>query len=154
MTISSPAFAHNTPMPSKYTCDGENLNPPLQFSEVPANAQSLVMLMDDPDVPKDLKPDGMWDHWVIYNMDPHTTEILENATPPGAVGLNSGNTQSYYGACPPDRQHRYFFKLYALDTRLEFANPAAVTKQMVIEAMQGHIIEGAELIGLYERIAK
>jgi Raf kinase inhibitor-like YbhB/YbcL family protein len=152
MKISSPAFKHNTRMPSTYTCDGENVNPPLQFSEVPADAMSLVLLMDDPDVPRNLKPDGMWDHWVLYNIDPNTTEIFENQIAPGEMGLNSGNTRAYYGACPPDREHRYFFKLFALDTLLHFDDPTKVTKQMVIDAMPGHILDQTELIGLYERV--
>jgi Raf kinase inhibitor-like YbhB/YbcL family protein len=152
MNITSPAFQHNAPMPSTFTCDGENVNPPLEFTDVPESAQSLVLLMDDPDVPKNLKPDGMWDHWVIYNIKPTVTSIAENSTPPGEQGLNSGGENEYYGACPPDRQHRYFFKLFALDTELTFDDPSKVTKQMVIEAMQGHVIEEAELIGLYERV--
>lgn len=151
MQITSAAFEHNQSMPSTYTCDGEGVNPPLHFSDVPAAAKSLVLLMDDPDVPKDLKPDGMWDHWVIYNIEPTVTDIAENSTPPGIVGVNSGNTQAYYGACPPDRQHRYFFKLYALDSTLTL-DPENATKQAVEEAMEGHVIEKAELIGLYERV--
>lgn len=152
MKITSPAFAHNTSMPSTYTCDGENVNPPLSFSDVPDNTISLVLLMDDPDVPKNLKPDGMWDHWVIYNIDPTVMKITENSMPPGSVGLNTEGKNAFTGACPPDRQHRYFFKLYALDTRLDLSDSNKVTKQMVIDAMQGHVIDQAELIGLYERV--
>lgn len=152
MQISSPAFAHNAPIPSMYTCDGENVNPPLEFSDIPESARSLVLLMEDPDVPKHLKPDGMWDHWLIYNIEPTVTAIAENSTPPGVVGVNTSGQNAYAGACPPDREHRYFFKLYALDTELSFDAPSKVTKQMVIDAMQGHIIDQAELIGLYERV--
>lgn len=152
MKITSPAFEHNTPMPSTYTCDGENVNPPLSFTDVPESAQSLVLLMEDPDVPKHLKPDGMWDHWVVYNIEPTVTAIAENSIPPGLVGLNTSGQNAYAGACPPDREHRYFFKLYALDTELALADPSKVTKQMVIDAMQGHIIEETELMGLYERV--
>lgn len=151
MQITSPVFAHKSPMPSTYTCDGANVNPPLEFSDVPEDARSLVLLMEDPDVPKNLKPDGMWDHWVVYNIDPAVTVITENSTPPGMVGLNTSGQNAFAGACPPDREHRYFFKLYALDTELAFDDPSKVMKQMVIDAMQGHIIEEAELIGLYER---
>ena len=151
MRITSPAFTDQESIPATYTCDGENVNPPLEFHEIPSDAETLVMLMDDPDVPTSLKPDGMWDHWVVYNIDPAITGFAENATPPGDIGKNSGGTLDYYGSCPPDREHRYFFKLFALDTKLEFENPNEVTKQMVIDAMQGHIIEQAELIGLYNR---
>lgn len=151
MHIKSSAFEHNESLPKNYSCDGEGVNPPLQFSDIPASAKSLVLLMDDPDVPKYLKPDGMWDHWVVYNMEPTVTEIAENSTPPGMMGLNSGGQPGFYAACPPDRQHRYFFKLYALDTKLTFDSDQ-VTKHMVEQAMEGHVIEKAELIGLYERV--
>ncbi len=152
MQITSSTFENNQPIPSKYTCDGDNVNPPLKFSDIPKEAQSLVLLMDDPDVPKNLKPDGVFDHWVIYNIDPTVTDIDENTiAPPGAVGLNSANKHAYAGACPPDREHRYFFKLFALDTMIEFPDPNEVTKQSVIDAMDGHIIDKAELIGLYNR---
>jgi Raf kinase inhibitor-like YbhB/YbcL family protein len=151
MKISSPAFEHNTPMPSTYTCDGEGVNPPLQFWDVPESARSLALLMDDPDVPKILKPDRTWDHWVIYNIEPTVTDIAENSTPPGLVGLNSNGRNDYAEACPPDKQHRYFFKLFALDTELNFPDHTEVTKQDVIDAMQGHIVDQAELIGLYEQ---
>lgn len=151
MTITSSAFANNSTIPSKYTCDGEGINPPLTFSHVPNGAKSLVMLMDDPDVPKNLKPDGVFDHWTIYNIDPKITEIKEGSIPPGTQGLNGAAQEKYYPACPPDRQHRYFFKLYALDTTLDFSDPSKVTKEMVIEKIQGHVLEQAELIGLYNR---
>jgi len=151
MTITSSAFAANQSIPSKYTCDGQSINPPLAFSGIPEKAKSLVLLMDDPDVPKSLLPSGVFDHWVIYNINPSVTEISENSIPPGAQGLNGAGSEKYYGPCPPDREHRYFFKLYALDDMLNFSDPAKVTKQMVIGAMQGHIMEQAELIGLYNR---
>ncbi len=152
MKISSSTFENNQLMPSTYTCDGDNVNPPLTFSDIPKDAQSLVLLMDDPDVPKNLKPDGVFDHWIIYNIDPSVTNIDENVNAvPGTVGLNSANKHAYAGACPPDRQHRYFFKLFALDTMMEFPDAKTVTKQMVIDAMQDHIVDQAELIGLYER---
>jgi Raf kinase inhibitor-like YbhB/YbcL family protein len=106
--------------------------------------------MDDPDVPKNLKADGMFDHWVVYNIDPSAGFIAENATPPGEVGLNTAGQNVYYGACPPDRQHRYFFKLYALNAKLTL-KPNEATKAAVEKAMDGHIIDKAQLIGLYER---
>jgi Raf kinase inhibitor-like YbhB/YbcL family protein len=147
MQITSPAFQYNSSMPERYTCDGAGVNPPLQFGDVPANAISLVLLMEDPDIPSG----GVFDHWVIYNIDPQTTEIPESSIPPGEQGLNSARKTAYYPACPPDREHRYLFKLYALDTQLQFEIPGSVTKQMVLERIQGHIIAQAELIGLYNR---
>lgn len=149
MKITSTAFEHNGKIPSIYTCDGENINPPLEFPDIPENAKSLVLLMDDPDVPKNLKPDGMFDHWIIYNMPPSTNEVGENHVPPGKEGLNGAGQKKYTGPCPPDREHRYFFKLYALDAMLDL--PGGTDKAMVEEAMKDHIISKAELIGLYER---
>lgn len=149
MKIESSAFEHNQSIPSKYTCDGENINPPLSFSDVPANTKSLALIMDDPDVPRTIRPDGMWDHWLIWNMPPETTVINENSTLPGVVGKNTGGQFGYQGPCPPDREHRYFFKLYALDAMLNL-NPQS-TKQDLERAMEGHILEKVELIGLYNR---
>lgn len=151
MTITSSAFRDKETIPEKYTCDGEGFNPPLQFNDVSDGAKSLVLLVDDPDVPKNLKPDGVFDHWVIYNIDPSATGIAESGTSSGMLGMNSAGKTSYAPACPPDREHRYFFKLYALDSKLAFDNPSKVTKQLVEEQMQGHILEQAELIGLYSR---
>jgi len=152
MTITSPVFIDHTAIPSVYTCDGKSINPPLSFSDIPSEAKSLVLIMDDPDVPKKLLPSGVFDHWVIYNIDPKVREIAENSVPAGAAqGLNGAGQQKYYGPCPPDREHRYFFTLYALDAKLDFAVPETVTKQMVLGQLQGHIIEKAELVGLYNR---
>ncbi len=151
MKITSSVFENNQSIPSKYTCDGESINPPLQFSEVASNAKSLVLLMDDPDVPKNLKPDGVFDHWVVYNMPPDTKEITENSTPPGVQGLNGAGQNKYTGPCPPDREHRYFFKLYALDTLLDFTSAEKPDKKTIEQKMKGHILDQTELIGLYDR---
>jgi Raf kinase inhibitor-like YbhB/YbcL family protein len=152
MTISSTAFADHTAIPAVYTCDGKSINPPLTFGDVPSSTKSLVLLMDDPDVPKKLIPAGVFDHWVVYNIPPTTHEIAENSVPQGvSQGLNGAGQEKYTGPCPPDREHRYFFKLYALDSELSFSEPAKVSKQIVLDAMQGHIIEQAELVGLYNR---
>jgi Raf kinase inhibitor-like YbhB/YbcL family protein len=105
--------------------------------------------MDDPDVPKNLKPDGLFVHWVVYNMPANTSAIVENSTPPGERGLNSAGKLEYAAPCPPDREHRYFFKLYALDTMLNFNLPPA--KDVLELAMAGHIIAQAELVGRYIR---
>lgn len=149
MKITSSAFGNNSKIPSKYTCDGENINPPLEFSDIPNSAKSLVLIMDDPDVPRNLKPDGMFDHWIVYNIPPTTKEIKEGVKPPGIEGKNSAGKTQYIGACPPDREHRYFFKFYALDT--SFEPSFGLTKEEIEKKMQGHIIAQTELIGLYSR---
>jgi Raf kinase inhibitor-like YbhB/YbcL family protein len=148
MRISSLAFEHEGRIPSKYTVDGEAINPPLQFHDVPETAVSFVLLMDDPDVPPHIREDQMFDHWVVFNMPPDTREIDEASVPPGTVGLNTGGTNAYWRPAPPDREHRYFFKLYALDTMLDLTDRA--TKQDVSRALEGHIIEQAELMGRYQ----
>jgi Raf kinase inhibitor-like YbhB/YbcL family protein len=149
MTIRSSAFDDNEHIPVRYSCDGDNVNPPLEFSGVPAGTQSLALIVEDPDVPKNLKPDGMFDHWIVCNMLPGTSGIEENSMPPGIQGSNSAGKIAYTGPCPPDREHRYFFKLYALDTMLDLK--PGVGKAGVEKAMQGHILSQSELIGRYNR---
>lgn len=149
MNLSSPAFEHNSSIPPKYTCDGANINPPLVISNVPEQTQSLVLLMDDPDVPQQLREDGMWDHWVVFNIPPSTTIISENQEPPGVLGKGTGGKLGYHGPCPPDRQHRYFFKLYALDTAINL--PEGASKTDVEQVIKGHVLDKTELIGLYKR---
>ena len=163
MRLESPIFEHKGSIPSKYTCDGENISPPLKISGVPEGAKSLVLIMDDPDVPKSIRPDGMWDHWLTWNIPPETAEIPEGQDLPAlpdrqaggrqgrwVVGKNTGGSFGYRGPCPPDREHRYFFKLYALDTTLDL--PADTTTKADLEkAMEGHILSQAELMGRYNR---
>ena len=149
LEIKSPAFENNTNIPSKYTCEGDNISPPLEISGVPQGAKSLTLIMDDPDVPKNLRPDGVFDHWIIFNIPPALTTIEEGSGPPGILGLNSKGSQGYIGPCPPDKEHRYFFKLYALDTILPSSSFA--TKKEIESAMDGHIIGRVELIGLYNK---
>lgn len=149
MKISSPTFTNEGKIPSPYTCDGDNVNPPLEFADVPNGTASLALIMEDPDVPKSIRPDGMWDHWVVWNIPPSTAGIDEGTLPPGVVGLSTRGVNEYGGPCPPDREHRYFFYLYALDTMLDL--PEASTKADLLGAMEGHIIERAELMGRYER---
>lgn len=145
LTLSSPVFQDNGYIPSKYTCDGENSNPPLVIENVPPEAKSMVLIVDDPDAPA-----GTWVHWVMWNIDPHTREIRENSVPKGAgQGVNDFKQHGYGGPCPPSGAHRYFFKLYALDTPLQ-ANPNA-TKSDIEKMMQGHIIARTQIIGLYRR---
>jgi hypothetical protein len=153
MELTSPTFHHNERIPSKYTCDGENISPPLVISDVPDEAKSLVLIMDDPDVPPEIRPERMWDHWIIYNIPPETTRIGEGKNPPGTMGKNSYGKQEYGGPCPPPqyepKEHRYFFKLYALDIMLEL--PEGATKREVERAMEGHIIAETTLIARYQR---
>ncbi len=147
MKITSSAFEQEGSIPSQYTCDGSNINPPLGFSEIPPEAKSLALIMDDPDA---MKPAGrVWDHWLIWNMPPETKGIAEGKRAPGITGFNTGGKQTYGGPCPPDAEHRYYFKLYALDTELDI--PMNSTKKNIEEAMQGHILERAELMGRYNR---
>lgn len=150
MKLTSPAFEHQGKIPSRHTCDGANTNPPLEISGVPTGAKSLVLIVDDPDVPKRLRPDGMWDHWIVFNLPPNLTHISEGQEPPGTHGMGTSGNLRYFGPCPPDREHRYFFKLYALETELNL--PEKATKQQVERAMEGHVLAQAELIGRYERV--
>ena len=150
MQLTSTAFPNGGKIPSKYTCDAENVNPPLSITDIPPGAQSLVLIMDDPDVPKHLRADGIWDHWVVFDIAPSVTRIGENEEPQGTPGVGTGGNTTYHGPCPPDREHRYFFKLYALGVRLDL--PAKSTKQAVEKAMQGQVLATAELMGRYERV--
>jgi Raf kinase inhibitor-like YbhB/YbcL family protein len=149
MKLKSSAFQEGGKIPSKYTCDGQNINPDLEISDVPTHAKSLALIMDDPDVPEWVRKERMYVHWVVVDMPPGTKHIAENSTPPGTVGQNTGGQSNYRGPCPPDREHRYFFKLYALDTMLHLGTTA--TKDQVEKAMQGHILAEARLMGRYER---
>ena len=145
MKISSPTFQNNSAIPKKYTCDDENTNPPLEISEVPVKAQSLVLIVDDPDA-----PGGTWVHWIIWDIDPKTTRIEENSVPIKAVeGTTSFGRTGYGGPCPPSGTHRYFFKLYALDTKLNL--PVMASASELLRVMANHILAEAELVGLYSR---
>lgn len=147
MQLTSSVFEHNSKIPSLYTCDGDNINPPLLISDVPEGTKSLVLIMDDPDA---VKPTGkVWDHWIVWNISPKMKEIKEGKEPEGAFGSGSSNSRGYRGPCPPDGEHRYYFKLYALDKKLEL--PEGSGKAEIERAMDGHIIEQAELVGLYIR---
>jgi Raf kinase inhibitor-like YbhB/YbcL family protein len=142
LIVSSPAFENKKLIPSKYTCDGDNVNPPLTIEDVPEKTKSLVLIVDDPDAPM-----GTWDHWIVWNIPP-TNTIKEN-TVPGTEGINDFRKHSYGGPCPPGGTHRYFFKIYALDTKLDLNSNSR--KKDVEKAMQGHILAKGELVGLYHR---
>ena len=152
LSIISSAFEPNGPIPSLYTCDSENKNPPLIISGVPQGAKSLTLILEDPDIPQavqDALDIKIFDHWVVFNMPSDTVGISEAGTVPGIEGTHSSGSNGYIGPCPPDREHRYFFKLYALDTMLDLK--AGVTRKEVEKAMEGHVIARAELIGRYDR---
>jgi hypothetical protein len=144
--ITSPAFAHQESVPVQYTCDGDDISPPLQWTEPPANTQSFALIMDDPDAPV-----GTWDHWILFNIPAGVRELPAAAAPPaGSVeGNNSWRHTGYGGPCPPGGKHHYFFKLYALDTILNLA--AGANKDDVLAAMAGHILAQTELMGTYTR---
>lgn len=150
MKLTSPAFEHESHIPQQYTCDGEELSPPLAISNIPSGTVSLVLIMDDPDVPKTIRPDGIWDHWIVFNISPSTTSIKEGSNPSGILGIGTGKNTGYQGPCPPKGQeHHYFFNLYALDTQLDLTEGA--TKKQVMDAMKDHVLAKAILIGRYER---
>ena len=152
LTLTSPAFQSNSPIPSQYTCDGANISMPLQWGDAPSGTQTFVLICEDPDVPLTIRADGMYDHWVLFNIPASVTGLPENMQSPPLEALQGKNTSQklgYTGPCPPDRQHRYFFKLYALDTPLTLSEGA--TKAQVMNACQGHILGQAELMGVYTR---
>jgi Raf kinase inhibitor-like YbhB/YbcL family protein len=144
MKIISSVFENNAKIPAKYTCDGENVNPSLSFLEVPSSAKSLTLIVDDPDA-----PGGTWVHWAVFNIDPKTKGVSENSVFSEAKeGITNFGRTGYRGPCPPSGIHRYFFKLYALGAVFNLTNP---DKTALEKAMQGHIIDKAELVGLYSR---
>lgn len=151
MQITSPAFQNNQKIPAQYTCDGDppagGVNPPLKISDIPAGAKSLALVMDDPD-----SPTGTWDHWIVFNISVTTAEISEDSEPAGIQGKTSFGERGYGGPCPGRGEHRYFFKLYALDTQLNLQEGAS--KAEVEQATAGHILDQAELMGRYQRLPK
>lgn len=145
MQITSTAFGQQQTIPVKYTCDGEGINPPLEFKDVPQSAQTLALIVDDPDAAV-----GTWVHWLLWNISPSINQIAENQIPGAAlVGKASSGQNNYGGPCPPSGEHRYFFKLYALDSKLSI--PSYSESADLQKAMQGHIIGQAQLMGTYSR---
>lgn len=143
LTIGSTAFANKDHIPLKYTCDGENINPAITIENIPAGTKSLTLIIDDPDA-----PGGVFDHWIMWNIRPMEM-VIENSVP-GTEGKNSFGHLRYDGPCPPPgKAHRYFFKVYALDTILDVREGA--DKAAVEKAMRDHILASGEIIGLYRR---
>lgn len=153
LKLSSSAFPQNGMIPRQYTCDGADISPPLKWSKVPEGTQSLALIVDDPDAPDPKAPKRTYVHWVVYNIPPSETSLPEGGpVPSGATeGTNDWNRTGYGGPCPPIGRHRYFFKLYALDKGLGDLGP--LTKAKLEEAIGGHELERAELVGTYERPA-
>ena len=154
MEISSPRFSSYGPIPRVHTCQGADQSPMLVFSDVPAEAKSLALIVDDPDAPDPEKPQRTWVHWVVYNIPPTTTSLPDGVTPEtlpeGALnGKNDWKKTGYGGPCPPIGTHRYFHKLYALDIVLPDLHEP--TKDQLLEAMKGHILATAELVGTYRK---
>ena len=152
MDLNSTAFAPGSEMPRQYTCEGDDLAPPLHWSGVPDRARSLALIVDDPDAPDPAAPKMTWVHWVLFDMPPGATAIPEGGRPlPDGTreGSNDWHRTGYGGPCPPVGRHRYFFKLYALDTLLpDLLEP---TKAELEQAMQGHVLAQAQLVGVYQK---
>ena len=154
LTLKSTAFENGAEIPARYTCKGDDISPPLNWTGVPEATRSLVLIVDDPDAPDPAAPKTVWVHWVLYNIPPDINALAEHTTSaalaPGMVeGINDWQNPGYGGPCPPVGRHRYFHKLYALDIVLEGLNEPG--KAVVEAAMQGHIIGQAELIGTCQK---
>ncbi len=155
LRLSSPAFEHGGPIPTRFTCDGADISPALDWSGAPVGTHALALIVDDPDAPDPAAPKRVWVHWVLYNLPLSSTGLAEGAgsTSPGPGvrdALNDWNRTGYGGPCPPIGRHRYFHKLFALDRELPDLGPKA-RRSDVERAMEGRILERAELIGTYER---
>jgi hypothetical protein len=154
LNLTSAAFEHGASIPKRYTCEGEDLSPPLAWSGVPAGARSLALIVDDPDAPDPAAPKMTWVHWVLYNLPPETTHldpgVAPSQLPAGTLqGRNDWKRTGYGGPCPPIGRHRYFHKLYALDAKLpDLRQP---TRDQLLKAMDGHVLGQAELVGTYQK---
>ena len=144
MKITSSAFQEGANIPSKFSCDGANTSPPLQISDVPSGAKSLVLIVDDPDAPS-----GLFTHWAVWNISPQTSTIAEGSTPKGTQGTNGFGKSGYGGPCPPSGTHRYYFKIFALDRELDL--PFGAKRGQLDAAMKGHVVAQGELMGRYSR---
>jgi Raf kinase inhibitor-like YbhB/YbcL family protein len=150
--LTSSAFKENASIPSQYTCDGSQASPPLSINGAPQGTKTFALIVEDPDVPKQLAPSGVFVHWVVFNIPASITEITEDAQI-GTAGANGAGKNTYAGPCPPAQyepsEHRYFFTLYALDADLKLS--VGASKEDVLKAMQGHILAQAQLVGRYKK---
>ncbi|HXR83398.1 MAG TPA: YbhB/YbcL family Raf kinase inhibitor-like protein [Hanamia sp.] len=142
LKVSSPAFQNEGEIPSKYTCDGEGINPPLRIENIPEDTKTLALIVEDPDA-----PNGVFDHWLVWNINP--VSIINEKSLPGTSGDNSAGKSGYHPPCPPNGSHRYYFYVFALDKALDIL--AGANKQLLLEAMDGHVIAKGSLMGRYER---
>lgn len=145
--LKSNSFEHESMIPADYTCEGKDISPHLSWDRFPSNTQSLALIVDDPDA-----PNGVFVHWVAWNIDPNAKELAENIksdSPAFSQGTNSASQVGYMGPCPPSGTHRYYFKLYALDTKLSL--PPSTTKDKLLNAMTGHIVGEAHIMGKYKK---
>jgi len=144
MKITSSAFQQGGNIPSKFTCDGANMSPALQISDVPSGAKGLVLIVDDPDAPS-----GLFTHWTVWNISPQTSTVAEGSTPKGVQGTSDFGKSGYGGPCPPSGMHRYYFKIFALDRDLDL--PFGAKRGQLDAAMKGHVIAQGELMGRYSK---
>lgn len=157
LSLTSPAFEHGQPIPRRYTCEGDDISPPLEWSGFPKGTKSLALIVDDPDAPDPAAPKRVWVHWLLYNLPAESTGLAEGVSgidlPAGSLeGLNDWKKPGYGGPSPPVGKHRYFFKLYALDRLL--GNLDLPTKRALEQAMTGHVLEQAELVGVYRKATR
>jgi Raf kinase inhibitor-like YbhB/YbcL family protein len=151
LTVNSSAFTEGGGIPARYTCEGQDVSPPLAWSGLPAGTKSLALIVDDPDAPDPKAPKRTWVHWVLYDIPPTATSLPEGGALPSGIreGRNDWGRKGYGGPCPPVGRHRYFHKLYALDTVLgDLGEP---TKAQVEKAMEGHVLAEGRLMGTYEK---
>jgi hypothetical protein len=153
LAITSPAFTPQGAIPRRHTCDGDDLSPTLEWSGVPDGTKSLALIVDDPDAPDPAAPKRIWVHWILYDIPPSATglpEGVDRARLPAGTreGTSDARRTGWHGPCPPVGRHRYFFRLYALDTQLDLDTP---NRGALDEAMSGHVLETAELMGTYAR---
>ncbi len=148
MRIKSSKFKDGGRIPRLYTFEGYDWNPPLEFEDVPPETKSLVLIMEDSDMPREFRPDGLWVHWIVYNMKPDCKGIDEHSSPPGHHGKGTNQRTAYMGPIPPKGEHRYFFYLYALDIETDWEK--GLTREEVHAKMDGHIVAKAQLVGTYE----
>jgi len=144
MKITSSAFQEGAEIPSKFTCDGADTSPPLQIADIPSEAKSLALIVDDPDAPS-----GLFTHWLVWNIPPQTGSVREGSAPKGAQGANDFGKSGYGGPCPPSGTHRYYFKVFALDRELDL--PSGAKRGQLDAAMKGHVVAQGDLIGRYSR---
>lgn len=146
LIVSSPAFKHEGEIPVKYTCEGEEINPPLQINEIPHGTQSLALIMEDPDA-----PNGTFDHWLVWNI-PADHHVIPEHSNPGISGMNSGGKTGYHGPCPPSGSHRYFFHVFALDRQLGLG--AGESKNALLQEMEKHTLAKGSIMGTYQKKEK